>query len=346
MGLKEDLKVTTAQSAANVLLIVLAGIPCLIQHHLLQRLCHPLTPVSVFPSLPAVDSWLSSACSLYVEHPLTCLNVLLLLNMDLLLWLLSLLQSSTWLIDIYWTIIPPLIAHYYASLPYARSLPLRSTLSFLLVYCWSVRLTHSYFRRDEWNVGCREDWRFTEIRRSLLPRIGQAGWKLASLPIAYVSQHPFIFAFTTPFYAIHSSTAPLAIWDLLAVAVCCVALVIAYQADTSLFLFTHRPASASASSPAVLETGLWRYSRHPNHFGEALFWLGMGLFAVACGHPSFLMGGLLNAGLLLVVSHMVERRMTGREARRAAYEAYQNRVSLFVPWWRSADGTQRKRKKE
>ena len=346
MGLREELKVTTAQSAANVALIVLAGVPCLIEHHLLRSLCHPLTTVSVFPSQPALDSLLSTSCSLYLDHPLLVLNVLLLLNMDVLLWLLSLLQSSTWLIDIYWTIIPVLVAHYYALLPFARSLPLRSSLSFLLVYCWSLRLTHSYLRREEWNVGCREDWRFTEIRRVLLPRIGEAGWKLASLLLAYLSQHPFIFAFTTPLYAVHSSTAPLSVWDALAVAVCSVALVVAYHADTSLFEFTHRPASASGSGSRVLESGLWRYSRHPNHFGEALFWLGMGLFAVACGKPSYLMGGVLNAGLLLMVSHMVEWRMTGREERKAAYEAYQSRVSILVPWWRTDDRAAGKRKDE
>ena len=346
MGLKEELKVTTAQSLSNVLLILLAAAPSLIEHHLLRSLCHPLKPGHVLsPVHPAVDGLLSSACSLYVDHPLLCLNWLLFLNMDVLLWLLSLLQSSTWLIDIYWTIIPVMIAHYYAALPFARWLPLRSSLLLTLVYCWSLRLTHSYFRREEWNVGCREDWRFTELRRMLLPRIGEAGWRLASLFLAYVSQHPFLFAFCTPFYAVYTSTAPLSVWDALAALVCSVALLIAYQADTSLYQFTHRPAAA-ASASAVLETGWWRYSRHPNHFGEALFWLGIGLFAVACGHPSFLMGGLLNAGLLVVISHWVERKMTAKEERKLQYEQYQQRVSMFVPWWRSGDGVDKRRKED
>eukprot|EP00295_Goniomonas_pacifica_P030507 CAMPEP_0175968338 /NCGR_PEP_ID=MMETSP0108-20121206/39829_1 /TAXON_ID=195067 ORGANISM="Goniomonas pacifica, Strain CCMP1869" /NCGR_SAMPLE_ID=MMETSP0108 /ASSEMBLY_ACC=CAM_ASM_000204 /LENGTH=126 /DNA_ID=CAMNT_0017296955 /DNA_START=16 /DNA_END=395 /DNA_ORIENTATION=- len=76
---------------------------------------------------------------------------------------------------------------------------------------------------------------------------------------------------------------PLNVLDVVATVVCLTAIILAEVADTQL-----RRYMAQKNKPLVLDTGLWRYSRHPNHFGEQLWWVGLLLFAVAAAPDGLL----------------------------------------------------------
>jgi SUF system NifU family Fe-S assembly protein len=91
-----------------------------------------------------------------------------------------------------------------------------------------------------------------------------------------------------------------------------------------------------ASRGKVLDTGLWRYSRHPNYFGNAVMWWGLGLFGVAVGAWPALVGPLVMTVLLLKVSGvaLLERDIGQR---RPDYARYIRRTSAFVPWFPKAD---------
>ena len=355
MGIKEEYDMSPVRVWSNAFLVLLAAAPALIEVYLTHHICpHPSQPVGYTYPL------LGSVCETYNHRPLLYCAVLLLANEGAYLWLLGLLHNSTWLIDIFWTLIPPLLHHLYSTHPHSLYPPLtpplssqpalRSYITLALVYVWAVRLTHSYLRREEWQLGAREDWRFTELRGWILPRLGGAAWAVAALFLAYVSQMPFLFAFTLPFHAVHTSTAPLSLLDALGTALSVAGLVLAERADTTLFKYRQRPAEKRA---AVLEEGVWGYSRHPNYAGESAFWLGLGLLgASAAQHTTaggagpawwYLAGGVCNAGLLLVVSVWVERRMVGKAERAEAYRAYQQRVSLIVPWFRKQSGSAKKK---
>lgn len=60
------------------------------------------------------------------------------------------------------TIIPPLLGHLYRAHPSADFDSTRSLVTLALLWAWSLRLTHSYFRREDWKFGEREDWRYTK----------------------------------------------------------------------------------------------------------------------------------------------------------------------------------------
>jgi steroid 5-alpha reductase family enzyme len=83
----------------------------------------------------------------------------------------------------------------------------------------------------------------------------------------------------------------------------------------------------------VLDRGLWRYTRHPNYFGDALLWWGVFLFAAAtpAGWVT-VVSPLLMTFLLLRVSGvtLLER---GLAETRPGYAEYVRRTSAFVPWW-------------
>ena len=99
-------------------------------------------------------------------------------------------------------------------------------------------------------------------------------------------------------------------------------------ADLQLARFKADPTNAGK----VLDNGLWRYSRHPNYFGEACVWWGFWL--VACEHPwgwftvfspAFFTWSIMG----MMGKELVERRMLKK---RPDYHAYVERTSGFFPW--------------
>ena len=254
--------------------------------------------------------------------PFACANILFFLNIDVWFWLLSILQKSTWLIDPYWTFIPLLVAHLYRAHPLAHYDPIRSKVALTLLWIWSLRLTFSYFRREKWRFGWREDWRFTEYRKSL-----GFFWYPASFFIAYISQHLMLMGLTLPLLAVHNSKVPYSgVWDTFAAAICLCGIRIASVADAQLHRFMEANARRQVTI-VVLRTGVWRFSRHPNHFGEQLFWVGVGIFAINCGWPKCAMGFLFNHLCdRFVTLGMIENRMLSKPRRAAAYRVYQTQV--------------------
>jgi len=101
------------------------------------------------------------------------------------------------------------------------------------------------------------------------------------------------------------------------------------EADRQLARFRADPGNRGR----VLETGLWKYSRHPNYFGEAVMW--WAIFLIAAEDPSnlwTLLSPILMTFLLLQVSGvaMLERTISDR---RPEYASYIQRTSAFVPWF-------------
>jgi steroid 5-alpha reductase family enzyme len=80
----------------------------------------------------------------------------------------------------------------------------------------------------------------------------------------------------------------------------------------------------------VLDTGLWRYTRHPNYFGEAVIWWGFYLFALSAGAWWTIFAPLLMTVLLMKVSGvaLLEKDIQGR---RPAYRDYIRRTNAFFP---------------
>nr|GEW62632.1 hypothetical protein CTI12_AA240820 [Tanacetum cinerariifolium] len=99
------------------------------------------------------------------NHPLLLANILFFFNINVLFWIISLIQSSNWMIDVYWTVIPVLLVHYFESHPSSQFDLWRSRVVVVLTWVWAIRLTHNYFRREKWQWGAREDWRFTDLAR-------------------------------------------------------------------------------------------------------------------------------------------------------------------------------------
>jgi steroid 5-alpha reductase family enzyme len=122
---------------------------------------------------------------------------------------------------------------------------------------------------------------------------------------------------------------PLNWLDYVAAAVTALAIIIELLSDIQLHRFL-----AHRKEGEIMKTGLWAYSRHPNYFGEWLFWAGLALFGIAAVPSAWwwvLPGSVAMLIMFLVASiPMIDKRSVER---RPEYEAHMARVSGFVPWF-------------
>ncbi len=276
------------------------------------------------------------AVSILLHHSLLTVNLLFLLFVDLQFWLIALAQRSSWLIDPYWTLLPPLLAFFHFAHPFASPDVARSALALGLLAIWSLRLTWNYFRREGWRFGVREDWRYAKMRaeRPLF-------W-LEQLVVVYAVQHVLLVGLSLPFWAIAFRDVPFGALDAALLLAAAAGLVIAHAADTRLDRFMRDNEARSARGERkilILEDGLWRISRHPNYFGEQMFWWSVAGIGVVCGEPWVVLGTAANSAVLAGVTVMSERRMLAVPERREAFLAYRRRTSVWVPWWPRHGGT-------
>ena len=226
--------------------------------------------------------------------------------------------------DAYWSVIPPLIALYWTMAATAQGIDMtRAWLVVILVWLWGVRLTANW--ATFWPGLEHEDWRYGPIKTN-------AGkWNaLADFSAIHLFPTVIVFAACLPIYAAVAMDArPLNVLDYLAAAVTLIAILIELVSDIQLHRFlTHRKPGE------IMKTGLWALSRHPNYFGEWLFWAGLALFGLAAVPSAWwwvLPGAIAMLVMFLVASiPMIDKRSVER---RPEYQAHMARVSGFVPWF-------------
>ena len=226
--------------------------------------------------------------------------------------------------DAYWSVIPPLIALYWTMAATAQGIDMtRAWLVVILVWLWGVRLTANW--ATFWPGLEHEDWRYGPIKTN-------AGkWNaLADFSAIHLFPTVIVFAACLPIYAAVAMDArPLNALDYLAAAVTLIAILIELVSDIQLHRFlTHRKPGE------IMQTGLWALSRHPNYFGEWLFWAGLALFGLAAVPSAWwwvLPGAIAMLVMFLVASiPMIDKRSVER---RPEYQAHMARVSGFVPWF-------------
>ncbi|KAK6802297.1 hypothetical protein RDI58_000077 [Solanum bulbocastanum] len=201
------------------------------------------------------------------NHPILLANIMFFLNVNVLFWFIALLQSNLhWMIGLYWMVIPVMLLHFYANLPMAQYNQLRSWIVTILTWIWSIRMIHSYFRRENWQLGVKQDWRYTDMSN----QYGKNWWWISFFAI-YLSQQVLQMGICLPLYIIHSVDKPLVFLDFVAIAICLSGITIAFYADTELHNFiTKNQKLQQLGQPMVpiLDKGLWCYSRHPNYLGD------------------------------------------------------------------------------
>ncbi len=233
-------------------------------------------------------------------------------------WLVSLVLKNASIVDIVWGLGFVLVA--WAVRLTADGLDARQNLLVILPTIWGLRLSGYLAWR---NHGKGEDYRYKAMRKHWGPRFG-----LISLITVFALQGAIMFVVSLPVQLGQQRTTPELGWLAWAgVAVWAIGLFFEAVGDAQLARFKADPANAGK----VMDKGLWRYTRHPNYFGDACVWWGIAIVAaeVPVGRWG-LIGALVMTVFLRRVSGvtLLEKSLVKR---REGYTEYVARTSAFLP---------------
>ncbi len=239
------------------------------------------------------------------------------------IFIFSVITNNSSMYDPYWSVAPVVIALFWLLQPGSDGFANpRHVLIFALLCLWAIRLTTNWAL--QWRGLGHEDWRYRDIRK----QTGFFYWPVSFLGIHLVPTL-LVFLGSLALWPTLSDRHTQLTWlDGVAALVTLTAVLIEGTADLQMRRFRSRPGSAQQ----VIPPGLWSVSRHPNYFGEVLFWWGLYLF-VPLAYPTFwwvIVGPL--AILLLFLSTSIPLMERHLLAGHPTYAEYQKRVSPFFPW--------------
>ncbi|MDQ3760033.1 MAG: DUF1295 domain-containing protein [Actinomycetota bacterium] len=194
----------------------------------------------------------------------------------------------------------------------------RSLLIELLVIAWGARLAAHITERHD-----GEDRRYAAMREK------HGNFALRSLWSVFGTQALIAFVISLPIQVAATDPTPASLGPLAWIGAAVAAFGILFEAvaDAQLRAFTKDPANKGE----VMDRGLWRYSRHPNYFGEVCVWWGIWLVALETGSAWWTaIGPAVLTFLLLRVSGIALTEKT-ISSRRPGYAEYVRRTSAFVP---------------
>lgn len=238
------------------------------------------------------------------------------LSLATLTWVVSVLKRDVSIVDGVWALMLLATAIVYATgaEPYTG----RTTLILTLVVLWAVRLSgHIIYR----NWGEPEDRRYRHIRQKYEPNFA-----LKSLGLIFWFQAGLAWIISMPLWPALTVPVDGEACDVLAVMVWTIGMIFEGVGDWQLSRFK----AESENHGKVMDRGLWRYTRHPNYFGECLIWWGFYFFAVPTGAWWTFVGPLLLTYLLLKFSGVTLMEQTIVE-RRPTYREYIARTNAFFP---------------
>jgi steroid 5-alpha reductase family enzyme len=243
---------------------------------------------------------------------------LCILGVMTLLWLVSLALRNSSIVDIFWGT-GFVIANwvYFALTP--DGLMARKLLLSILVTVWGLRLSLYVLWR---NWGKPEDFRYQKWRQEH----GEKWWWRSFFQV-FALQGVLLLIISAPLLAAHLYATPgLTLLDWLAVPVWAIGFFFEAMGDWQLARFKANPANKGK----VMNQGVWRYTRHPNYFGDAAQWWGYYLVALAAGGWWTVFSPILMTTLLVRVSGVALLEKTMDE--RPGYREYIETTSAFVPW--------------
>jgi steroid 5-alpha reductase family enzyme len=249
-----------------------------------------------------------------LEIWLTALPLIIVLAMAA--WAVATARRNAGLVDVFWPLFFLLGAGVYAIVSPAHGVRAWAVLA--VVAAWALRLS-GYLALRNWNAP--EDYRYRAIRERNEPGFA---WK--SVYLVFGLQALLAWLVSAPLAVAIESSEPIAASDYAGVALATFGVAFESIADAQLARFKAQAANAQR----VMAHGLWRYTRHPNYFGEFCVWWGLYLVALGAGGWWTVLSPLLMTALLLKVSGVALLEKDIGE-RRPAYRDYAARTNAFFP---------------
>ena len=234
----------------------------------------------------------------------------------IIIYLFSYYYSNSSIYDPYWSVIPPMILLYWILLE--NIININVAILMFSVLFWSVRLTFNWIRG--WGGLDFEDWRYIDMRN----KSGKY-FEISNFLGIHLFPTLIVFGCCISFkYAINKSFNNISF--IIGFLVCFIGVLYEIIADQQLYDFKIK----SSDKKDIIQKGLWSYSRHPNYYGEILFWFG--LFSYGFNYNGLLL--ILIPPILMLLMFLfvsipwIENKILRT---RPNYAKYQKDVSMLFP---------------
>lgn len=204
---------------------------------------------------------------------------------------------------------------------FTQELTNTALLLYGLVLIWGLRLAiHIYLR----NRNKKEDYRYLQWRKDW----GKFFYIRSYLQV-YLLQRFLLLIIITPVMSVASNSETTVSWlTYLGLIIWLIGFYFEAVGDYQLNKFIKNPDNKGK----IMDQGLWKYTRHPNYFGEVTMW--WGIFIIALNSPIgiySIIGPLTITTLILFVSGipLLEKKYQGN----IEFEKYKKKTSIFIPWF-------------
>jgi len=237
------------------------------------------------------------------------------------IWMLSVYLKNASIVDIFWGLSFVIVSAFYFMV--SPDISARKIITMILVVIWGLRLSIYIFWR---NIGKPEDYRYQAFRK----KYGEKRYWWFSYFQVFLLQGFLVWLISAPLLAINyfAEENPFGVFDVLGILVWLIGFTFEAGGDWQLARFKKNPENKGK----LLTNGFWKYTRHPNYFGDAAVWWGFAILSVASGCYLPVLSALLMTWLIVKVSGVSMLEGTLKNTK-PGFEDYINKTSAFIPWF-------------
>lgn len=247
--------------------------------------------------------------------------LLLIISLMTILWVISIFKRNVSIVDLFWGFGFVILSLFYFQ--YSSGYLPRKIIISSLVFIWGVRLSWYLIRR---NSGKGEDFRYREFRK----KYGEERYWWVSYFQTFLLQGILMWLISVTLLGAMTSSGEqrLSLPDYAGILLWITGFIFEAGGDWQLSRFKSDPGNKGK----VLTTGFWRYTRHPNYFGDSAVWWGYGLISIGAGSYLAALGSVLMTALIIKVSGvaLLEKSLVDRKPE---YRDYIKNTSAFIPWF-------------
>lgn len=247
--------------------------------------------------------------------------LLVILMLMTILWLVSIIIKNVSIVDLFWGFGFVLVTLFYFIK--TDGLNHRKIILMTMVAVWGMRLSIYLAWR---NIGKGEDFRYREFRK----RYGEKSYWWFSYFQTFLFQGILMWLISAPLLGsqYYGASKDLGIFDYAGIIFWIFGFIFEAGGDFQLARFKADPKNKGR----VLNLGFWRYTRHPNYFGDSSVWWGYALICIAAGSYIPVLGSVLMTTVIIKVSGVaiLEKSL---KVQKPEYNEYIRKTSAFFPWF-------------
>jgi len=247
--------------------------------------------------------------------------LVIIMTMMTLLWIVSVIIKNVSIVDLFWGMGFVIVSWFYFL--FTGGYETRKIIITFLVTIWGLRLSiHLAWR----NSGLVEDFRYRKFRQSY----GEKRYWWISFFQTFLLQGVLMWLISAPLLGAqyYDEIRQIKFLDWVGIALWLTGFIFETSGDLQLALFKSDPSNRGK----VLDKGFWRYTRHPNYFGDSAVWWGYGLLSLAAGSFLPALGSVLMTFLIIRVSGVSLLEKSLKE-QKPQYREYIEKTSAFIPWF-------------